>query len=81
MNEQITEVFALEKKLAELFDYQRFENNPRMAKLISETEARTEAASELGDEALSLVSAAGELIPEQKKDPLLPPDGSPFPGE
>ena len=43
---------------ASLFDYQHFENNARLAKLIGETESRY--ARELSDEDLSLVNAAGE---------------------
>ena len=50
----------MEKKLKKLFDYQKFEKNPRLQKLIGESEARLEAA-ELSDESLEKVSAAGEL--------------------
>lgn len=52
----------MEKKLKELFDYQRFEDNPRIAKLISETEARMGAVKELRDDELFMVSAAGEFV-------------------
>lgn len=48
-----------EKKLKALFDYQHFENNERLEKLICETESRY--AKELSDDDLSLVSAAGEF--------------------
>lgn len=47
----------MEKKLKSLFEYQKFENNPRLAKLIAETEARY--ADALSDDDLSLVNAAG----------------------
>ena len=49
----------MEKKLKKLFDYQKFEKNPRLQKLIGESEARLEAA-ELSDDSLEKVSAAGE---------------------
>ena len=45
-------------KLKRLFDYQRFEGNSRLQKLIGETEAR--AGAELSDDQLELVAAAGE---------------------
>ena len=47
----------MEAKLKKLFDYQRFEQSPRLEKLISETQARSAAV--LSDEDLELVSAAG----------------------
>ena len=48
----------MEKTLKKLFDYQRFEQNERLEKLIRETESR--CAGELSDEELTLVSAAGD---------------------
>ena len=54
----------MEKKLKMLFDYQRFEQNEKLEKLIQETENRY--AKELSEEDLSLVSAAGEIKEEQK---------------
>ena len=48
----------MEKKLRELFDYQRFEPNERLSKVIRGTEKRY--GTELSDEELSLVAAAGE---------------------
>ena len=50
----------MEKKLKKLFDYQRFEKNERLEKLIRETESRY--AKELSDADLSLVNAAGDMI-------------------
>lgn len=47
----------MEKKLKALFDYQRFEKNERLGKIIKETESRYER--ELSDDDLSLVNAAG----------------------
>lgn len=51
----------IEKKLEELFDYQRFERNGKFGKLdqlIRETENRY--AGELSDDELGMVNAAGE---------------------
>ena len=48
-----------ERKLKKLFDYQRFENDPALSKLIAETEARRGAS--LGDDDLDGVSAAGDV--------------------
>ncbi|MCQ2419232.1 MAG: hypothetical protein MJ085_05540 [Clostridia bacterium] len=50
----------MENKLKKAFDYQKFENNSRLAKLIAETEARY--GDELTDDSLELVNAAGEQI-------------------
>ena len=47
----------MEKKLKKLFDYQRFEKNEKLEKLIRETESRY--AKELSDDDLTLVNAAG----------------------
>ncbi len=58
----------MEKKLKALFDFQRFAGDPRLSRLIEETEERSE--KELSDDDLSLVSAAGEPeYPSPKKDP------------
>ena len=56
----------MEAKLKKLFDYQRFSHDPRLDRLIAETEARQE--TELDDDALELVSAAGEV--EGRTGPL-----------
>ena len=48
----------MENKLKNLFDYQRFEKNERLEKIIKETESRY--GGELFDDDLSLVNAAGE---------------------
>ena len=47
-----------EKTLSALFDYQLFENEPSLRKLIDEVE--NEYGTEISDDDLSLVSAAGE---------------------
>ena len=49
----------MENRLKSMFEYQRFEQNPRLAKLIRETESRYGA--ELSDDDLDIVSAAGEF--------------------
>ena len=48
----------MKKKLAALFDYQRFEPNSRLAKMIANTEAKYSRA--LDDDELDMVNAAGE---------------------
>lgn len=55
----------MEKRIKDLFEYQKFENNSRLAKLISETENRY--ASELSDDDLFFVNAAGEFDISGKK--------------
>ena len=49
----------MEKKLKKLFDYQRFEKNERLEKIIKKTESRY--GGELSDDDLSLVNAVGEI--------------------
>lgn len=49
---------TMENKLKKLFDYQRFEKNEKLEKLIQETE--NAYVAELSDDALSFVNAAGE---------------------
>lgn len=55
----------METKLRKLFEYQRFENNSRIEKLINETESRYAAA--LSDDDLFMVNAAG-VIPEELEE-------------
>ena len=50
----------MENKLKKLFEYQRFEGNPRIAEMIRETEERY-AAHQLEDDLLCMVNAAGEI--------------------
>ena len=47
----------MEKKLTALFDYQRFDPNSRIAKMIANTEAKYSRALE--DDELDMVNAAG----------------------
>lgn len=53
----------MQNKLRQLFDFQRFEGEPRLAAMLAETEARY---ASLSDDALELVSAAG--TPDPLKD-------------
>ena len=50
----------MENKLKALFDYQRFEKNAKLERLIRETE--NGYAAEISDDDLSLVNAAGEHV-------------------
>ena len=52
----------MEQKLKRLFDYQRFEKNPRLTEMAREAERRyDEGGTELTEEDLDRVSAAGDL--------------------
>ena len=52
-----------ERKLSQVFDFQRFQQNARLAALISNVESRY--TTELCDDDLELVSAAG--VPDINK--------------
>ncbi len=54
-----------EKRLKKLFDFQKFEQNQKLAKMINEAELHP---VELSDEELMLVTAAGE--PEKQEYPI-----------
>ena len=56
----------MENKLKRLFEYQKFEQNERLAKLIAETEARQ--AAEISDDDLELVAAAGDILAPNASD-------------
>ena len=47
----------MEQKLKRLFDYQRFQKNSRLDAMLAEAEGR---CAEVDDEALELISAAGD---------------------
>ena len=49
----------MDKRIAELFEYQHFAPNKRMEKIIADTQRRYEA---LDEEELFLVAAAGEIF-------------------
>ena len=52
-------IIKMENILRRLFDYQRFEQNERLAALINDTQAR--CAAELDDDALENIAAAGDF--------------------
>ena len=54
----------MENKIKNMFEYQRFRGNSKLASLIADTEARFDAA--LSDDDLEFVSAAG--MPEMNED-------------
>ncbi len=56
----------MENKLKQLFDFQRFQKNEHLAHVIAETENCYN--SELCDEDLSFVSAAGEAFYKQHRE-------------
>lgn len=58
---------GVEARLSALFDRQRKVNDPRLARLIGETEARWGAP--LADDDLTSVAAAGDLDAAQGKKP------------
>lgn len=60
------EVKRMKNKLKSLFDYQRFQGNKRLDKMISEAE--NDIACKLSDDDLFQVSAAGEPIISKKED-------------
>ena len=58
---------GMEARLSALFDRQRKVNDPRLARLIGETEARWGAP--IADDDLASVAAAGDLDAAQGKNP------------
>ena len=54
--------------LSKLFDYQRFEKNERLQKLISKTHAGMEE-KELTDDELDMIAAAGAAETRKQKKP------------
>ena len=63
------------KKLSQAFDFQRFQNNPRLASILSDVESRY--ANVIADEDLDMVHAAGVITSDRGDDllfnQLLPP--------
>jgi len=55
-------------KLSQLFDFQRFEKNDRLQRVIDEAHRRT-VARELNDDELDQVAAAGVLNEQTPKKP------------
>ena len=68
----------MEEKLKKLFDYQRFQENERLSRLIVDTRERYSGCLSdddlacLSDDDLALVSAAGspELLKKPEDDPF-----------
>ena len=59
------------KKLSQAFDYQKFQQNPKLAGIVRETEGRYAKAA-LSDDDLEQVSAAGETtVPTMEPEVLL----------
>lgn len=57
----------MEQKLKNLFDFQKFEKNSRLQKIIDDSINRYESF-ELSDDDLSFVNAAGTAVPRKKND-------------
>lgn len=55
----------MERMLRNLFDFQKFREHPRLAAMLADAESR---CSFVSDDALELVSAAGELYSENPID-------------
>ena len=59
------------KKLSQAFDFQKFQQNPRLAAITRDVESRYDKAA-LSDDDLELVSAAGETtVPTMNPEVLL----------
>lgn len=61
----------MERTLRNLFDFQKFKENPRLAAMLADAENRYSSVS---DDALELVSAAGESNPVNPLDWKEPDD-------
>ena len=61
-------VITMEKKLKQMFEYQRFAQNPRLEAIIRAAE---DGARELSDDDLSAVNAAGDQVVRQSREPQL----------
>ena len=57
----------MEGFLTALFDFQRFQRNPRLQSVIDDTLERLTGV-ELSDDALEYLAAAGDLTAEARKD-------------
>ena len=58
----------MEKKLKQLFDYQKFESHPDLRSVIDEVHSRYESR-ELNLDEMEMISAAGvPRMPDKKKD-------------
>ena len=57
----------MERKLKQLFDYQKFQRNVQLGAMIAEVESRYENG--ISDENLAFVSAAGEISVRKEEVP------------
>ena len=64
----LTGVMNMERKLGNLFDYQRFENNPHLEEQINDTIRRYDRAEEgaLSDDDVEFLNAAGMAVKNEK---------------
>ncbi len=60
----------MEKRLQNLFDYQRFENNDRLSAMLSDAFGRYDFSGEgeLSDDDAGLLNAAGSIVSDPKAD-------------
>ena len=60
----------MENKLRDLFEYQRFENNPRLKKMLEDALERYGHSDEgeLSDDEAGLLNAAGSQVADPKHD-------------
>lgn len=60
----------MEKKLKQLFDYQLFENNPRLAAMLSRTHEKYDFSGdgELSDDEIEELNAAGSVVSDPHDD-------------
>ena len=62
------------KNLRQLFDYQRFEGNERLSKMIADTESRYITRQALDEDDLFMVNAAGsqDYFKKEEKESQVP---------
>ena len=60
----------MEKELIQLFDYQLFENNPRLAAMLSRTHEKYDFSGdgELSDDEVEELNAAGSVVSSPNDD-------------
>ena len=60
----------MEQRLRQLYDYQRFENNPRLKKMLEAALNRYDFSGEgeLSDDDAGLLNAAGSAVADPKRD-------------
>ena len=60
----------MDKTLRNLFEYQRFENNPRLKKMLDDALSRYDFSGEgeLSDDDAGLLNAAGTTVADTKRD-------------